>query len=291
MKLDTIALLSPGDMGHAVGAVLCENGLRVITCLQGRSERTKGLAEKAGIAAVDSYAAMVREAQMVISIMVPAEVEQAAAKVAAALKETGEQVVYVDCNAIAPATAQRVAVTIEAVGSRAVDAGIIGGPPKSGSSGTRFYTSGAHAAEFLQLNDYGLNVREAGSEIGQASGLKMCYAALTKGTAALALELMIAAERMGLLQTLVGEWEMSQADRYQGLQNSLPSVPTKARRWVGEMEEIAKTFGAVGLTPKIYEGAAEMYRLVGSTALADETPETIDRERTLQQVIELLAKV
>ena len=101
---------------------------------------------------------------------------------------------------------------------------------------------------------------------------------------------MIAAERMGLLDALVGEWEMSQADRYDGFQKDLPWVPTKARRWIGEMEEIAKTFGDAGLTPKIFEGAAEMYRLVGTTALADETPETFDRERTLQQVIELLAK-
>ena len=65
----------------------------------------------------------------------------------------------------------------EATGSRAVDAGIIGGPPRSANSGTRFYTSGTHAAEFMRLNDYGLDVREAGAEIGQASGLKMCYAA------------------------------------------------------------------------------------------------------------------
>jgi hypothetical protein len=80
---------------------------------------------------------------------------------------------------------------------------------------------------------------------------------------------------------------MSQADRYAGFQKGLPLVPTKARRWIGEMEKIAKTLGNSGLTPKIFEGAAEMYRLVGTTSLADETPETFDRERTLQQVIEL----
>ena len=85
MDLNTVALLSPGDMGHSVGAVLVANGLRVISCLEGRSERTTGLAEKAGIAAVNSYAEMVCEAQMIISIMVLAEVEQ---------------IVYVDCNAM-----------------------------------------------------------------------------------------------------------------------------------------------------------------------------------------------
>ena len=290
MSLSTVALLSPGDMGHAVGAVLVANGLEVITCLEGRSERTKSLAAKAGMAAVGTYAELVQRAQMIISIMVPVEVEKAAAQVADALRETGAEIVYVDCNAVAPETAKRVAATIEAAGSRAVDAGIIGGPPGKDASGTRFYCAGAHVAEFVRLNDYGLDVRAMGTEIGQASGLKMCYAALTKGTMALAFELMVAAERMGLLGALVAEWELSQAARYAGLQQSLPSVPTKARRWVGEMEEIAQTFADAGLTPQIFAGAAEMYRWVGASALADETPENYDRDRTLRQVIEILAR-
>ena len=40
----------------------------------------------------------------------------------------------------------------------------------------------------------------------------------------------------------------------------------------------------------MYEGAADMYRLVSSSPLADETPETRDASRTLAQVIELFAE-
>ena len=39
----TIAIISPGDMGHAVGALLRQAGLRVITQLDGRSGRTRAL--------------------------------------------------------------------------------------------------------------------------------------------------------------------------------------------------------------------------------------------------------
>ncbi len=56
------------------------------------------------------------------------------------------------------------------------------------------------------------------------------------------------------------------------------------------MEEIAKAFKDLGLTPKIYHGAAEIYRFVSETALADETPETIDKSQTLLQVVEILAR-
>ncbi len=171
-----------------------------------------------------------------------------------------------------------------------MDAGIIGGPPSPRSS-TRFYASGADAGEFEQLNQHGLDIRVVGKEIGQASGLKMVYAALTKGTSALSVELLVAAWRMGLYEALMGEWQISQKNRHDSLSRSLQSIPSKSRRWVGEMEEIAKTFSSVGLTPKILEGAADLYRFVSKNPIADETPETIDRNRTLEQLIQILAEV
>lgn len=283
----TIGLQSPGDMGHVVGQVLIQHGARVITCLDGRSDRTRGLAQQAGIEAVASYGELVREASLVLSILVPSEAENAAGLVADALKEAGADLVYVDCNAIAPTTAQRIGHRIVEAGGVFVDAGIIGGPPRR--PGTRFYCSGPVTSAFEKLTDFGLDVRCVGSEIGQASGFKMCYAAQTKGIAALQTELLTAARALGLYDALIEELELSQSGRLKEMANGLPGMPVKARRWVGEMEEIAKTFGDLGLTPKMYEGAAEMYRLVSETALADETPETRDQSRTLGQVIEILA--
>mgnify|MGYP002525427219 FL=1 len=49
MSIESVAILSPGDMGHAIGQLLKENELRVLTCLVGRSARTKELSEQAGI--------------------------------------------------------------------------------------------------------------------------------------------------------------------------------------------------------------------------------------------------
>lgn len=285
--MPTIGLLSPGDMGHVVGKVMVDHGLKVLTCLQGRSERTRGLAEAGGIGDTPSCEALVEQVDLMISIMVPAEAAGAAARVSEAVKTTGSSVVYVDCNAIAPETVRGMAAVVTGNGGRFVDAGIIGGPPRK-PGGTRFYASGKDAAEFAVLNDYGLDVRVIGEEIGQASGLKMCYAALTKGTSAVMIELLTGAKRMGLYDSLISELEMSQSGRLEMMQN-LIGVPSKARRWIGEMEEIAKTFGDAGLTPKIYEGAAEMYRLVGDTELADETPETRDKDRTLNDLIRIFA--
>jgi 3-hydroxyisobutyrate dehydrogenase-like beta-hydroxyacid dehydrogenase len=278
-----VGLLSPGDMGHAVGQMLIRHGARVFTCLEGRSERTRTLAQKVGIGDVPSYGDLVRESDLIISILVPSEAESTAVRVAQAAG--GADLVYVDCNAIAPATAQRIGETILGSGGKMIDAGIIGGPPREPRT-TRFYCSGPDTSAFMQLNEYGLDVRLVGDEIGQASGFKMCYAAGTKGVTALQTELLVAAKALGLYDALVEE--LGLGDRLAGMESGIPGMPVKARRWVGEMEEIARTFGDLGLTPKIYEGAAEMYRLVSETALADETPETRDKSRTLAQVVEIL---
>src|SRR5581483_9064499 len=97
----TVGILTPGDMGHAVGEVLRHGGLRVITCLRGRSARTVALAAEAGIEDVADDETLVREADMILSILAPSAAAEIAQRVAAALRSTGERVCFVECNAIA----------------------------------------------------------------------------------------------------------------------------------------------------------------------------------------------
>ncbi len=288
MSLTTVGILSPGDMGHTVGRVLGEHGLRVITCLHGRSQRTRSLAAEAGMTDVPTYQDLVSEAEMVLSILVPARAMLAAQAVAQAISETQAKLVYADCNAVAPETVCHIDEVITRAGGRFVDASIIGPPPRRPGT-TRFYASGPHARAFEALSEYGLDVIVLGDEIGQASAIKMCYAALTKGLTALCTELLTAAEVLGVSQALKREFQHSQAALYERMERAVPRMPMKSRRWVGEMEEIAQTFEQVGLTPKIHAGAAEVYRLVGATELADRTPEDPEPFPALAQTISILA--
>lgn len=287
MTVRTVGLLSPGDMGHTVGAVLRQHGLRLLTCLDGRSARTRVLATEAGFEDVPTVDELVREADMVLCILVPAEALGVAERIAAAIQRTNADVLYVDCNAIAPQTVRAIGEVITTAGGRIADVGIIGSPPKQ--PGTRFYASGPGAAEFAQLNDFGLEVRVLDGAIGQASGLKMCYGALTKGLQALGTELLLAARLMGLEDVLREEQQGSTADVLAWLQRSVPTMPPKAYRWVGEMEEIAATFANLGLTPNILQGAADLYRFIAETPIGKESPESRDRSRGLDGVIAALA--
>jgi 3-hydroxyisobutyrate dehydrogenase-like beta-hydroxyacid dehydrogenase len=288
MQLKTAGILSPGDMGHAVGQMLGSHGLRVITCLQGRSDRTRSLAERAHIEDVPSYQALVREADLVLSILVPAQAKAAAHLVAQAISETGSEIVYADCNAISPQTTREIGEMITQAGGRFVDASIIGGPPRSKGT-TRFYCSGPQTEAFEALNQYGLDVITLGEEVGSASAIKMCYAALTKGLTALCTELLTAAEALGVSKPLHTEFQLSQAALFQRMQLGLPGMSAKSRRWVGEMEEISSTFEHLGLTPRILAGAADMYRFVGESCLADRVPEDPDPPPPLVQMISMLA--
>ena len=286
---NTVGILSPGDMGHTVGDVLRHNGLRVITCLQGRSQRTRDLAEKAGIVDVETYPEFVTEADLILSILVPAQAMSAAAAVAEALQQVDTTLTYADCNAIAPQTVRKLGDMITAAGGTFVDASIIGPPPRTPGA-TRFYASGSNLNTFSELNNYGLDVRTLGEEIGLASAIKMCYASLTKGLTALCTELLTAASILGVSDALTAEFQLSQSALFERMERGLPGMPPKARRWIGEMEEIAATFEHVGLTPNILTGAADMYRFVGDTHLADLPPEARDAFPTLAELIEILAE-
>ncbi|BAY43324.1 6-phosphogluconate dehydrogenase NAD-binding protein [Scytonema sp. HK-05] len=272
MPIQTVGILSPGDMGQAIASVLNQHGLRTVAALDERSQRTRQLASEAKIEDVGSLKRLVVESDLILSVLVPAAAPQAAAQVAEVIQEVGKSILYADCNAIAPYKVKQIEQIIQTAGGQFVDASIIGPPPRVPNR-TRMYVSGVQAYELEQLRDYGLDIRVIGDEIGQASGLKMSYAALTKGLIAIGTELLISAHRLNLEDVLWDELSLSQKNLLDWLIRAIPTMPPKAHRWVGEMEEIAATFGSVGLTELTFKGAAEIYELVKETSLGKQTPE------------------
>ncbi|HEY8695546.1 MAG TPA: prephenate dehydrogenase/arogenate dehydrogenase family protein, partial [Chloroflexota bacterium] len=145
MAIQTVGLLSPGDMGHSIGNVLRHGGLRVITCLRGRSPRSATLAQEAGIEDVPDDETLVRQADVLLSVLPPDQALDIAKRVAQAVRATGAALLFADCNAISPKTARQVADVVEPAGIRMVDVGIIGNPPEPGPPKTRLYASGRYA--------------------------------------------------------------------------------------------------------------------------------------------------
>ena len=290
MMVNTVAIMSPGDMGHAVGQVLSESGIDVITCTDGRSQRTKNLAEVAGLRQVATLEDMVIQADLVLSIMVPSKAMSFVREISPHFESSKTPTYFADCNAVSPQSALAMAEVINQAGGKFIDGGIIGTAPTKGDT-PRFYVSGPDASVVMELDGRGIIVKAIGNKVGQASGIKMCYAALTKGTNTLHVALLTAASRMGLTDDLRKEFEFSQKSHLAAMEKGISRLPANAHRWIGEMEEIAATFENLGVTPNFHKGAAEIYKMLNSTPFAKESPETIDKDRTTWDTIEAVSKI
>ncbi len=252
-----IAVIAPGAMGSAVGARLAGNGVEVRTLLAGRSQASLKRAEAAGMRGVDLHA--ISEVDAVLSIVPPGDAMALAERLAPVLREASRKPVYADCNAVSPQTVEAIAGVVTATGARFVDAGIIGGPAKPGTPGPLFYTSGPDAPALDMLAQHGVRVSDLHGPVGAASGLKMSYAGITKGLTALASAMMLAATRFGAAPALAAELAASQPELLKMFRTSVPTMYSKAYRWVAEMEEIASFAGEDAATREMYTGIARLY--------------------------------
>jgi hypothetical protein len=295
MREATVGLLHPGEMGAAVGQCLAAAGHRVLWVPEGRSPASAARAAAAGLtAASGGLASLVREADVIVSVCPPhaaLEVAREVAEFGLARRAAGFGGVYVDANAVSPATAREIARIIEAAGADYVDGGIIGTPPVAPGF-IRLYLSGARAGEVQRLfaggevdarvlGGDGLSGDAAGGDalgrdavggdaLGRdaldrdtsvaASAVKMAYASWTKGSAALLLAARGLARAEGVEEALLTEWRISQPGLADRSGRAAGSAAAKGWRWVAEMEEIAAAMAAAGLPDGFHLAAAEIYR-------------------------------
>ena len=253
----TVAIIAPGNMGAGIGQRLTENRVTVLTSLAGRSEDSAKRARAAGMQPVDDRA--LAEADFLLSIVPPGDALALAKRLNQMLAAANKKPIYVECNAVSPATMLKIADVIAATGCPFVGAGIIGPPPKPGSTNTKIYASGPAAGDFATLNDFGLIVRVLEGPLAAASALKMSYAGITKGVTALGAAMMLAATRGGSAEALKAELAESRPDLLRYLSSQVPSMYSKAYRWVAELDEIASFVGDERAEHEMLAAAARLY--------------------------------
>ena len=256
----TVAIIAAGNMGAGVGQRLSEHGASVLTSLAGRSEASAARARKAGMRAVDD--AQLMQADFLLSIVPPGEALALAQRLAPALAAANRKPIYVECNAVSPATQSDIAAVIAATGAPFVGAGIIGPPPKPGSSNTKLYVAGPAAQRVAVLNDYGLIVRVLAGPLTAAAALKMSYAGITKGFTALGAAMLLAATRGGSAEALKAELAESQQPILAWLSRQVPGMYPKAYRWVAELDEIAAFVGDDHPEHAMLAAAARLYERI-----------------------------
>jgi 3-hydroxyisobutyrate dehydrogenase-like beta-hydroxyacid dehydrogenase len=263
--------LHPGAMGASLAAACRDERL---WCGKDRSEATRARAETAGMHDVGSIDALVERADVIIAVCPPG----AAIDVARSVARVGFDGIYVDVNAISPATARLIGSEFE----RFVDGGVVGTPVEVPGS-TRLYLSGDDAQVVAGLwAGTALEPRLVDGGAGAASAVKVCFAAWTKGTAALLLAIRALAVAEGVEKALLAEWATSMPGLVGQSERAASGNAPKAWRFEGELAEIAQSFTAHGLPEGFGRAAAEVYaRLAGfkdipGTTL-DEVVEALNR--------------
>ena len=270
MGQTTICILHPGEMGAAVGRCARAGGARVLWASADRSAATAKRAAAAGLEDAVTLGAALAAAECALSVCPPHAAMELARSVAAA----GFRGIYVDANAVSPATTRRVGEIVAAGGASFVDGGIIG-PPPAEPGRTRLYLSGPRTGEVASLfAGAALQPIEVAGGNGAASALKMCFAAWNKGSQLLLASVRALAEREGVHAALANEWRLSQPEVAKRLEQAVANA-RKGWRWIGEMEEIAATFRAAELPDGFATAGAEICRRL--EAFKDGPGATIDQ--------------
>ncbi|KAF2435597.1 6-phosphogluconate dehydrogenase C-terminal domain-like protein [Tothia fuscella] len=306
--LANVGIISIGEMGLGIAKLLIANNYHVLTNLSGRSGSTKSRAESASIADTQTDTALVEQSDYILSIVPPRDSHATAERITTAFKSakraSQHPLYFLDLNAIAPSTATASANTFPKE-IRFVDGGIIGGPPKEDAGSEPADTeqaskwtkpsiclSGPYKLSEAPVEGKNLaellNTRHVSDEIGSASGLKCCFASMTKGFTALAIQSFTTASKLGVLDQLqdyVGTHNpraLAQAER------GLTSMPPKSGRWVAEMQEIGKTFKEDGGWTEggVFEQIAEVYEFIAKeTPLGEEQSGKRNRGNTVYDVV------
>ncbi|MFI8234964.1 DUF1932 domain-containing protein [Streptomyces sp. NPDC085900] len=252
MDQPTVGILHPGSMGAAVAACAATNAAAVLWCAAGRSSASAERAMKAGLTSVATLPDLLDRSDIVISLCPPVAAEDLAHDVARA----GFAGVYVEANAINPERATRIS---EELGPEAtvVDAGVVGSPPVRGKTPTLYLSGSPAATARLEALFAGTRVRTKvlGTDVGQASALKLAYAAYQKTSRVLVALATGLAREHGVDQELIDVASRRTAS-YLSEPEYIAKTAARAWRWGPELEEAADMLEAAGLPPQMLRAAA-----------------------------------
>jgi 3-hydroxyisobutyrate dehydrogenase-like beta-hydroxyacid dehydrogenase len=286
MTFKKIGIMSIGEMGFHWAKLLKSHGVEVLTYDKDRGEVSRKRGENAGVTSVASVTELVRQADLIVSIVIPFAAPKVAANVAAAVKTAGRNdLLYLDANAISPMSAQEITDILTPAGVNFVDGCIIGGASKMGK-GTTVYVSGPDAARLRGLEGFDIPVKVLGAGTTQASAFKIIYAGLTKGLQGLFCELLMGARQYGLLDELRAQWEESYPGLLDKVSNSIVGLRIHAGRRAEEMDELKRTFNAGGLNSFMAPGAQKVLESIAALN-AGKTSDSGGREGDLEETLEL----
>ncbi|HEX2226095.1 MAG TPA: DUF1932 domain-containing protein, partial [Candidatus Binatia bacterium] len=272
MSFRRIGIMSIGEMGFHWAKLLTGHGVQVLTYDKDRGETSRKRAENAGVKSLPSMEHLVDEAEIIVSIVIPSAAKAVAEKVAQAAGKAGRNgLLMLDANAISPMTAEEIAGALAPAGVNFVDGCIIGAASRMGK-GTLVYVSGPQAARIRALESFDIPVRVLGPNTSQASAFKVVYAGLTKGLQGLFCELLMGAQRFGLLEEIRAQYDESFPGLLEKVSGSIVGLRIHAARRAEEMDELKRTFNHYGMNAYMAPAVQQVLESIAALETGSASP-------------------
>ncbi len=262
-----IAFIGFGEAGGILAKGLAASGRHDVVAYdllledRDKSEAMRAKARSLGVDAARSAAAAASGAAVVVSA-VTASSSRPVAEDAGSYLRPGQ--FFLDINSVSPETKRGNARAVERSGADYVEAAVMAAVPPAGLK-VPMLLAGRRADELKALLDpAGMNLEIVGSEIGEASAIKMCRSVMIKGLEALAVECFMTARLYGVEDRIVASldktfphmnWERSAG-------YLLGRVVEHGKRRAAEMREVAATIDEVGLAPLMASATADRQQWV-----------------------------
>jgi 3-hydroxyisobutyrate dehydrogenase-like beta-hydroxyacid dehydrogenase len=289
MGFKRIGIMSIGEMGFHWAKLLKSHGVDILTYNKDRGETSRKRAENAGVKSLASMAELVNDAELIVSIVIPSAAKRVAENVGAAAAQSGRKnLLFLDANAISPMTADDISAILSPAGVSFIDGCIIGSASRIGK-GTIVYVSGGDAGRVMDLQLFGIPIRVLGPNTSQASAFKVVYAGLTKGLQGLFCELLMGAQRFGLLKEIRAQYEESFPGLLDKVSSSIVGLRIHAARRAEEMDELKRTFAHYGMTALMAPAVEQVLEAIAALDLGRESA-TGAREGDLMSTLEIFYK-
>lgn len=257
--MDKVAQIGFGEAGYTFAvAGAWGRASRAFDIVPARAQQMAA----AGVAACASTAEALAGAPIVLSL-VTADAALAVAEGAAPLLAAGA--LFCDMNSVAPETKRAAARAVEAAGGRYVDVAVMA-PVNPQKLSVPLLLSGADASSALvALEALGFaDMRVVGDGVGHASMIKMLRSVMYKGMEALTAECLIACERAGVTEEVLGSFGNDWAT---GADYRFDRMLVHGLRRAAELREVCKTLADLGFEPSMSSGTVAWQQAMGDLAI------------------------
>jgi 3-hydroxyisobutyrate dehydrogenase-like beta-hydroxyacid dehydrogenase len=283
MSLPALAFIGFGEAGQALAAGFRSQGVAPIAAWDilfpdaKGGARLRAAAEELGVRMGRDAHDAVRGADIVFSAVTAASNLEAARQAAPGLA-SGQ--FYVELNSVSP-NRKREAAAI--VGSRARFVGMaVMAPVHPLRHRTPVLVSGPAAAEIVPLlRRCGMDVDEAGQDVGAAAAVKMVRSVMVKGLGALTQECFLAARRAGVEERIIASLTQSypMIDWAKLADYNLERMATHGLRRAAEMRDVCETLESLGVEPALTRGTVAREQRTGDARLKDRFGGKVPKDR------------